>query len=93
MTEETILEAPGFRGRITGSLGEMTVIEAVIDGEIASHAADSDEFAVVLSGSVRVVLNGETHRYGPGDHMIVPKGVEHAIIPDGQSRLILIGRL
>jgi quercetin dioxygenase-like cupin family protein len=84
-------EAPGFHGRVTGMLGEIMVIEADLDGEIASHAATSDEFAVVIDGRIRVIIDGETAYYGPGDYLIVPTGTEHAIFADVPSRLILIG--
>lgn len=91
MTDITIFEMPGFRGEVTGMLGKMLVVDAKLDGEIDSHAAISDEFAVVLSGRIRVTINGTTSSHGPGDYLVVPAGTEHAISAEIPSRLILIG--
>lgn len=91
MTDITIFEMPGFRGEVTGMLGKMLVVDAKLDGEIDSHAAISDEFAVVLSGRIRVTINGTASTHGPGDYLVVPAGTEHAISAEIPSRLILIG--
>ncbi len=93
MTDETVFEAPGFRGRVTGMLGEMLIIDAELDGEIESHAATGDEFAIVISGRIRVTLEGEASCYGPGDYLVVPRGAEHGITAELPSRLILIGKI
>lgn len=93
MNEEMIIEAPGFRGRITGRLGDMVVIEADIDADIAAHAGETEEFAIVVSGRFELVMKGMTRACNPGDHLVVEAGVEHAIRVIEPGRLVLIGRM
>jgi mannose-6-phosphate isomerase-like protein (cupin superfamily) len=92
MTDEIVLEGPGFRGRIAGMFGEMLIIDADLEGEIDSHCATSDELAVVISGHIRVTMDGVIAHYGPGDHLVVPCGAKHAIVAEKPSRLILVGK-
>jgi quercetin dioxygenase-like cupin family protein len=93
MSDETIIEYPGFRGRITGKLGDMMVIDAEVEADIPSHAAEAEEFAIVVSGRFEVTMNGTTTLCGPGDHLVVDAGMEHAIRVIEPGRLVLIGRM
>lgn len=93
MSEETIIEYPGFRGRITGKLGDMMVIDAEVEAGIPPHAAEAEEFAIVVSGRFEVTMNSTTTPCGPGDHLVVDAGVEHAIRVIEPGRLVLIGRM
>lgn len=93
MTDDIFLEAPGFRGRLIGSLGELQVIDAQVTGDIAAHVADSDEFAVILSGRFEILLDGTPRSGGPGDCIFVGRGQDHAIRVLEAGRLILIGKI
>ena len=92
MTEQTIFEAPGFVGKVVGSLGEMLVIDALVESDIAAHAAEADEFAVVLSGRFEVEINHFVRICCSGDYLIVPQGSDHAIRMLEPGRLLLIGK-
>ena len=92
MSDPTIIEGPGFRGRITGKLGDMLVIDAEVSADIPAHASDAEEFAIVVSGRFEVTMNGTTLPCGPGDHLVVEAGVHHAIRVIEPGRLVLIGR-
>lgn len=93
MSEQTVFEAPGFLGRVVGALGDMLVIDAMVEGDIPAHAAEADEFAVALSGRFEVDVEGSVHVCGAGDYLIVPKGSVHAIRMLEPGRLILIGKV
>lgn len=93
MNDPHIIEGPGFRGRITGRLGDMLVIDAEVEADIPAHAVDTEEFAIVVSGRFEVMMNGATLTCGPGDHLVVEAGVEHAIRVIEPGRLVLIGRM
>lgn len=93
MSDDAIIEMLGFRGRITGRLGDMVVIDAEVEADIPAHAAETEEFAVVIAGRFELDMNGETLSCGPGDHLVVGAGVDHAIRVIEPGRLILIGRM
>ncbi len=84
----------GFKGILVGFLEKgSAVIEAEISGEIEAHVAESTEVAVLLSGRVRVVMQGEERLFNAGEFIIIPKGVEHAVVTEIRSRLLLIGAM
>lgn len=90
----SVMEAPGFRGTLLGCLETgAVVIEAEIDGQIETHVSHSTEVAVLLSGRVRVAMQGEERLFHAGEFIIIPKGVEHAVIAEIPSRLLLIGAM
>jgi mannose-6-phosphate isomerase-like protein (cupin superfamily) len=87
----TIVEMPGFRGVYLGVLNGLAVIDAVLTGSIPAHAADSDEFVYVLSGSGVVHVGDDEHHLHTGDHLFIPKGVMHSVTCDSQCRALLVG--
>lgn len=93
MTKEPLIEAPGFRGRITGKLGDMLVIDAEVEADIPAHAGEAAEFAIVVSGRFELCMNDTTRSFGPGDHLVVEAGIEHAIRVIEPGRLVLIGKM
>lgn len=93
MSEQTLFQAPGFLGNVVGSLGEMLVIDARVQGDIPAHAAESEEFAVVLSGRFEANVDGAVSVCGAGDYMIIQKGCVHSIRALEPGRLILIGKV
>ncbi|PRY80541.1 mannose-6-phosphate isomerase-like protein (cupin superfamily) [Yoonia maritima] len=57
-----------------------------IGGEI--HA-DTDQFFRFEDGEGRLVIDGKTHKVGPGDGVIVPAGAHHNVICTGHDALKL----
>lgn len=78
---------------LMGALGDMLVIDAEVTAGIQAHASDAEEFAIVVSGRFEVTMNGVTLPCGPGDHLVVEAGVEHAIRVVEPGRLVLIGKM
>ncbi|WP_074069531.1 hypothetical protein [Rhizobium gallicum] len=70
MNDETVIEAPGCRSRVVGQLGEMLVIDAEVFGDIPAHAADAEEFAVVLSGRFVFTIGNTVKICAPGDYLL-----------------------
>ena len=50
---------------------------------------DEDELFWVLEGSLEVMTRDETVTIGPGEFTVVPRGVEHKVVPIGHVRLVL----
>lgn len=59
---------------------------AEIGGEI--HA-DTDQFFRIEDGKGRAVIDGVTHKLGPGDGIVVPAGAHHNVICTGHEPLKL----
>jgi mannose-6-phosphate isomerase-like protein (cupin superfamily) len=55
-----------------------------IGGEI--HA-DTDQFFRIEDGEGRCVIDGHTHKIGPGDGIVVPAGAHHNVICTGHDPL------
>lgn len=52
---------------------------------------DQDEVFVLLEGELTVQLRDGDVELGPGDLLVIPRGVEHCPKVDGEARFLLIG--
>ena len=51
---------------------------------------DSDDFFLVLKGTLDVQMRDRTITLGPGELFIVPKGIEHRTVAREEAHLLLI---
>jgi quercetin dioxygenase-like cupin family protein len=58
----------------------------------APHAHPHDESLWVLAGRIDFVIDGETHRLGPGDRLYLPANTVHAAEAGPQGATYLIGQ-
>ena len=71
--------------RVDGSVVRLGVFE----GEYHWHKHDDeDEFFYVVSGRLRIELEGRTVDLGPGQGFVVPKGVRHR--PRAPERTVVL---
>lgn len=76
--------------RIVGELNGQHVKLARLHGEFTWHShADEDELFLVLEGTLRMELRGRTVDVEPGEFLIVPRGVEHRPVAEGEVRVLL----
>lgn len=54
------------------------------------HHDDTDDFFLVLKGTLRIELRDRTLVLQPGELFVVPKGVEHRPVADDEVHLLLI---
>jgi mannose-6-phosphate isomerase-like protein (cupin superfamily) len=67
------------------------VMVVKVKGEFVWHShAETDDFFLVLKGDLTIQLRDSEVRLGPGDLYVVPKGVEHRPVADGETHLLLI---
>lgn len=68
------------------------VMVVKVEGEFVWHAhPDTDDFFLVLSGTLDIELRGRTVTLGPGQMFVVPKGFEHRpVARNGVAELLLI---
>jgi quercetin dioxygenase-like cupin family protein len=57
--------------------------------ETAAHTLTREEIFVVLSGTLRVVLDGTVSQANPGDTIVVPKDTEVTLACAGESAEVL----
>ena len=56
------------------------------------HTHAIDELIVILSGSLEVRINGETHRVAKDHTLVIPPGAEHGftVVGDQPARLLVV---
>jgi mannose-6-phosphate isomerase-like protein (cupin superfamily) len=60
-------------------------------GEFVWHAhPETDDLFLVLSGNLVIQLRDGEVRLRPGDLYVVPKGVEHRPVAEGEAHLLVI---
>jgi mannose-6-phosphate isomerase-like protein (cupin superfamily) len=76
--------------RIVGELNGQHVKLAKLDGEfIWHHHENEDELFLVLEGRLRMRLRDREVVIDAGEFFIVPRGVEHLPIAEGETHVLL----
>jgi mannose-6-phosphate isomerase-like protein (cupin superfamily) len=79
--------------RVVAELDDSYVKVAKVKGTLAWHAHEhEDELFVVLSGRLRIEMEGSTVELGEGDAFVVPKGTRHNPVADEECHIMLIER-
>jgi len=77
--------------RTVAQLNDHDIMVVKVRGEFVWHAhADSDDFFLVLKGRLAVRLRDRTVTLGPGELLVVPRGVEHQPVAEEETELLLI---
>ncbi len=72
-------------------LGDLWVKLAKMKGEFVWHAHEhEDELFFVVKGNLRIKLRDGELRLGPGELVVIPKGVEHLPEADEEVHVMLI---
>jgi mannose-6-phosphate isomerase-like protein (cupin superfamily) len=76
--------------RIVAELNGQHVKLVKIEGEFVWHShAEEDELFLVLSGQLRIELRDGAVVLGPGQMVVVPRGIEHRPIAEGEVHVLL----
>lgn len=78
--------------RIVARYNENEVRLVKVEGDFIWHAhEDSDELFLVLEGQLEMEFRDRTERLGPGELIVVPRGVEHRpCAREGEVKLLLM---
>ena len=78
--------------RVVGRVNDQYVKVAKLLGELVWHAHDDeDEMFFVVSGRLRIQLEGDTEvTLDPGQFYVVPRGVRHNPIAEQEVEIVLI---
>lgn len=76
--------------RIVAELNGQHVKLAKLEGEFVWHShAEEDELFLVLKGTLTIELRDGAVVLGPGQIAVVPRGVEHRPVADGEVHVML----
>ncbi len=76
--------------RIVGELNGQHVKIAKLKGEFVwHHHENEDELFYVVKGRLRMIFRDREVELGPGEMLIVPRGVEHLPIADDECWVML----
>jgi mannose-6-phosphate isomerase-like protein (cupin superfamily) len=76
--------------RIVAELNGQEVKLAKLEGEFVWHShAEEDELFLVLEGILRMELRDRAIELGPGQLLVVPRGVEHRPVAEGEVHVLL----
>lgn len=79
--------------RIVAVLNGEHVKVARIHGDFVRHAhAETDELFLVLGGHLRIEFDDGAVELGPGELVVVPRGVPHRPVADAPCTLLLVER-
>jgi len=77
--------------RTIGTVNDYDVRVVRTDGEFTRHShPETDEFFLVLTGSLTIRMNAGDVALGPGEVYIVPKGVPHQPVSPEGATVVLI---
>jgi mannose-6-phosphate isomerase-like protein (cupin superfamily) len=82
--------AEPWRPRLVGELNGQAVKLVKLRGEFVWHHHEAeDEFFLVLSGRLRMEFRDGARELGPGEFLIVPRGVEHRPVAPQDAAILL----
>jgi mannose-6-phosphate isomerase-like protein (cupin superfamily) len=80
-----------WQPRTVASLNDYDVRVAKARGEFTWHThPDTDEFFLVVSGSLTIRLQDDEVSLGPGQVYVVPRGVRHQPVSSEGAHIVLI---
>jgi len=80
-----------FSPKIVADLNDYEIHVVKAKGDFVWHKHDeTDDFFLVLKGTMTVQLRDRNVELGPGELFVVPKGVEHCPRCDEEVHLLLI---
>ncbi|MBS0321482.1 MAG: cupin domain-containing protein [Proteobacteria bacterium] len=82
-----------WQPRVVSQFNGHDLMVAKLKGEFVWHKHDdTDDFFLVLHGRVTIRMRDGDVTLGPGELYVVPKGVEHCPVADGEAHVLLIER-
>ncbi len=77
--------------KVVARLNDYEVKLVKVTGEFVWHSHDkTDELFLVIEGTLTIKLRDGAVTVGPGQLFVVPRGVEHCPVADGEVHAVLI---
>jgi len=92
LAEKLALFKTHWDPKVIGSYNENDIMVVKFQGEFPFHKHDeSDDFFLVIEGEVTMEYEGHANvTFGPGEMVIVPKGVVHRPRAELEAKVLLI---
>ena len=79
-----------FRPKVVAELNGQEVKLVKVRGEFVWHHHEAeDELFLVVRGSLRIEFRDRAVTLGPGEMLVVPRGVEHRPVAEQESEILL----
>lgn len=79
--------------KVVARVDDHEVKLAKLDGEFVWHRHEhEDELFLVLAGRLRIEFRDGVVEFGPGQLVVVPRGVEHKPVADAEVHVLLFER-
>ena len=79
-----------FRPKVIAQLNGQEVKAAKVKGEfIWHHHEHEDELFLVVRGALRIEFRDGAVTLGPGEMLVVPRGVEHRPVAEEETEILL----
>jgi mannose-6-phosphate isomerase-like protein (cupin superfamily) len=80
-----------FSPRTVATYNNNDIMVAKLEGPYHWHKHDeTDDFFLVLNGTLDIELRDRTVTLNPGEVFVVPKGIEHRPVARGEVHILLI---
>lgn len=90
LSDELALISEHWRPRVVGALNGQEVKLAKFCGSFPwHHHDDADELFLGVAGSFRVEFRDHAVTLGPGEFLVVPRGVEHRTVAEDEASVLL----
>lgn len=91
LAEKLALFADHWQPRTVARFNECDIMVVKVHGEFVWHKHDdTDDFFLVLQGTLQVRLRDRIVVLGPGEFFVVPRGVEHQPYAEQEAHILLI---
>ena len=70
--------------------GNITLFAFDRDQGLSEHSAPYDAFVQIAEGNGRVIIDKETYDLGPGDFIVMPANVPHAVMAKERFKMMLV---
>ena len=91
LAQKLAMFADHWSPHTVAQLNEYDVMVVKVKGEFVWHKhEETDDFFLVLQGTLDIQLRDRTITLGPGEMYVVPKGVEHRPVAREEVHLLLI---
>jgi mannose-6-phosphate isomerase-like protein (cupin superfamily) len=90
ISEKFALFSDHWRPKVIADLNGQEVKLVKVQGEFPWHHHDhEDEFFLVWKGRLRIEFRDQIVEIGPGEAVVVPRGIEHRTAADEEAEVIL----
>jgi mannose-6-phosphate isomerase-like protein (cupin superfamily) len=90
LRDKLVLITEHWRPQVVGALNGQEVKLVKFQGEFVWHRHDAeDELFLGVDGTFRVEFRDRVVDIGPGEFLIVPRGVDHRTVAESEAHVLL----